>query len=440
MGIVWNSAPRRILESGSGCSSEMMMFKAPQMTSGRSHSRSRKAMKRIRVGILSIVALGVSGNAYAQTRTPTAIENASPHAFLDNHISCDQPKLPEGGVAGSPMQTFWGPAHHLTEMSSLLRTVGMFGADDRRTQDAYARENGINQTSVQPFHGTSDAVMLFSSDCGAVNGVIKIAVVDEPDRRTEEEFANEQKKTLLGIQRRYAATGTLSCPRGKASANLTLVNDVITTAAHVFIDSKTCDQHTQIGQCKFVIKTGQVAQELELGALVDTGYKCPPLLPDPTRDWVVIKLKKPVKSVIPYSVTPSSHVSADSRLTAVQAQSYDFWRGTKRKRYFPKSIGTCSSKKIYFGEIEESFFSTNCDAAQGGSGGALLDDASSAPVLLGIIEGGNETNSQLDQAVDRGTPNTGAYREASWASYAVPVRGNFLEAILSASREGNKGD
>lgn len=273
-----------------------------------------------------------------------------------------------------------------------------------------------------------------------INDIVKVAQVDDPDRRTEEEFAIEHKKNLSEVQRRYAATGTLSCPRGKASANVTLVNNVITTAAHVFIDSQTCNTHTQIGQCKFLIKTGKTVQEFELGSLSDTGYKCPPPLPDPTRDWAVIKLKRPVKGIVPYSVNPSAHVGMDKQLTAIQAQSYDFWRGKKNKRYFPKSIGICSFKKAFFQGDDESFFSTNCDIAQGGSGGALVDDSNPVPVLLGIIKGNNETNELLDQAVDRGTPNKGNYRESNWASYAVPVRRDFLDAVLNAAGEKEKGD
>jgi hypothetical protein len=270
-----------------------------------------------------------------------------------------------------------------------------------------------------------------------MSNIVKVANIDEPDRRTEDEFEKENGKD----PKRYAATGTLECPLMDISANVTLVNDVITTSAHAFIDPKSCKQHTSFTQCKFVLKNGDERQELELESMVDMGYKCPPPLPDPRRDWAVLKLKKPAKGVTPYSVAANAHVGPNTKLTAVQAQTFDFWKMKNGTKYFPKSIGNCGGpKKVYFQGTEEAYFSSTCDTGLGGSGGAFLDDSGPAPVLLGIVKGGNETDKQVELAIKKGRPNSGAYKESSWASYAVAVRGKFLQAILTAANGEEKGN
>jgi hypothetical protein len=264
-------------------------------------------------------------------------------------------------------------------------------------------------------------------------------VIDDVDRQTEEQFARDQKLDLSKVQARYAATGKLDCPHGDASANITVSNDLITTSAHVFIDPKTCVQHIQIGECKFVVQLGQSTQQVELASIEDMGYKCPPALPDPRRDWAVIRLKGHIHGIQPYEINQTARVVSDQPLTTV-SYPLDFWRSRAGRRQFPKAIGRCHAKKVYYQNGDDAYFSSDCDASAGSSGGVLLVDVGLRPILLGIFKGGEETRDQLDSALRRGSSNVGRYKESVRASYAVPLRGEFLRAVLKAVYGDEKGN
>ncbi|MGH6736889.1 MAG: hypothetical protein ACRECX_12570 [Methyloceanibacter sp.] len=66
-------------------------------------------------------------------------------------------------------------------------------------------------------------------------------MIGELDYRTEEEYAKEHGLSLDEVRGRYAATGVVECG-GKAvgSAQLTAWGDVVTTAAHIFVNPDNC--------------------------------------------------------------------------------------------------------------------------------------------------------------------------------------------------------
>ena len=61
-----------------------------------------------------------------------------------------------------------------------------------------------------------------------------------------EEFAAEQKLSAAELRTRFAGSGLVECGEAHGAGQLTLTNDLITTAAHVFFDergaprAKTC--------------------------------------------------------------------------------------------------------------------------------------------------------------------------------------------------------
>jgi hypothetical protein len=170
------------------------------------------------------------------------------------------------------------------------------------------------------------------------------------------------------------------------------------------------------------------------------GYICPPPLPDPRRDWAVVRLKKPVVGVVPFAVDPLFQLHEGQNLTTISAQSFDFWKEKKGKKHFPKAIGTCTLKKIHYLKSDASYFSSNCDTGLGASGGAFLSDVGPSPVLLGLIKGNNEKDPEVDAVIKRGFPNVRPYQASVWASYGVALRGEFLRAVLKAAYGDEKAN
>jgi hypothetical protein len=258
-----------------------------------------------------------------------------------------------------------------------------------------------------------------------------VAIVGEPDRRTEEEWATEHKMTLTDVQDRYAATGILSCKKLELSADLAMVDDVIVTSAHVFRDMKTCKKIEDPKDCKFTIKVGDQKQTSGLAAIIAQGFvNCPK---KPSDDWAIVRLSKKVKGVSPYVVDPIQEIDINQEVTSVTALNIDLYRDKVRLPMHTKTMGRCLSAFIYRVAGEAGLFSSECDGGEGQSGGAILnDDFKGPPVLLGIHRGVSETEMELHQALTRGEANKRDFDEDHWANRHVALRGTFLKTLLDA--------
>lgn len=114
------------------------------------------------------------------------------------------------------------------------------------------------------------------------------------------------------------------------------------------------------------------------------------------------------------------------------------WLGIQNRKLLPyktKSISNCTAHHIYRREGIPTIFSSDCDFSEGSSGGAILKEVSSSPVLLGISKGSNEMSDQLERSIRLGKANSGPFVEKVWAAYHIPLHGEFLKAALSAAQE-----
>jgi hypothetical protein len=119
-----------------------------------------------------------------------------------------------------------------------------------------------------------------STSSGECAKIIDVAVYGDVDRRrTEEEFAKEVGESFATIQKRFAATGTLTCKGSipcpsdpkktciatmDGSAQLTLGTDVITTASHLLDDPKTCQIYAKADGCTFTIAGNGAPQVIKV--------------------------------------------------------------------------------------------------------------------------------------------------------------------------------
>src|SRR5687767_12783115 len=120
------------------------------------------------------------------------------------------------------------------------------------------------------------------------------AVSMETDKRVSPETGANSK-----IGARYGATGLVRCGGAIGTAQLTLRNDIITTAAHVLIGSDGQPR----ASCTFQPAGGGAAVAID-AASVRAGSRSP--LSEPaTRDWAVARLTQPIANATPYGLAPA---------------------------------------------------------------------------------------------------------------------------------------
>lgn len=262
--------------------------------------------------------------------------------------------------------------------------------------------------------------------------------IDEADRRTEENFAAENNMTIQEVQKRYGPTGLIDCPNEYGSANVVMSGNVIISVSHIF-HSSDCKSVESPMNCRFETTVGGEKQSFKIKKVHAWGRQCPTPKTS-TNDWVVMILDREVPNVSPYEVNEETagNIRIGKNVTAVSAKNLDIWDGAG-KRFTGKTIGKCKTKQLYSSTgTKTTLVGTNCDLSKGASGGALLDDRGDRPALMGIAEGGSETERQLREAIRNKKPNSGPFDEDKWASGYIPVQDEMLKAIQSASAENGR--
>src|SRR5688572_10417270 len=128
----------------------------------------------------------------------------------------------------------------------------------------------------------------------------RVAVqMDEDRRATLDDFARRHQIDRSELKRRFGATGLVRCGGAIGTAQLTLRNDIITTAAHVLIGSDGQPR----ASCTFQPAGGGAAVAID-AASVRAGSRSP--LSEPaTRDWAVARLTQPIANATPYGLAPA---------------------------------------------------------------------------------------------------------------------------------------
>jgi hypothetical protein len=274
------------------------------------------------------------------------------------------------------------------------------------------------------------------SDRRSIKMIESVAIVDEGDeegRYTEEEYATKRGLLVSDVQDRFAATGLITCGRYQGSAQLTGTNDTITTSAHIFGE---CDpSRVPPKSCTFVMRKGNNTQTRRISKVVGNGFKCPGKQ-RAGNDWAVLKLQRPIERVKPYLLPSLSdfYIKTGDKIISVASISDDFHRRDPRTgiKSFPKSIEDCEVGTVYYPLGKFSTFDTTCDSSGGSSGGSILRASDRGTVLLGINKGNNETLKERENARDNGIVKREKYSAGEYASYHVPVDGEFLKAIERA--------
>jgi hypothetical protein len=251
-------------------------------------------------------------------------------------------------------------------------------------------------------------------DLGALHALplVPVVVFGDHPRLTAEQFASENHLDLGDVKRRHAASGVIHCGNARGAGQLTLADNVITTAAHVLFD-----EHGQLrGDSSHCFFTSTVADQ-EVSTAIDVASvisgNSDPYSKPAVHDWAVARLLRPVKGATPYGLGAPARAAEGIEFVA---RGHSDWGAGSAM-----SMEDCLLRDaLSTGSEGTREFSFDCDAGVGASGGAVLSAAGSR--LLAVFVGYRSI------APDRTMPfSTQHY------NFAVTIEGAFRRAVETAA-------
>jgi hypothetical protein len=243
--------------------------------------------------------------------------------------------------------------------------------------------------------------------------ITQVLVFGKNSRRSPEEFAALEKLNVKDVKRAHAASGLVECGEAHGAGQLTIVGNVITTAAHVFYDEKG---NLRGNSCTFAIEVEgrPVRVPVDLTS-IKAGNTNPYAFPA-VHDWAVAKLTKSVADVTPYQLSDS--VQPQSPMEFVARGHIDWGDGRRM------SMEACHlHDQLSVGQEGTREFSFDCETGDGASGGAVL--MGEDQMQLGAILVGWRSNKPY-----RAVPFSPTHY-----NFAVSIEGAFRTAVLDAAKK-----
>jgi hypothetical protein len=273
---------------------------------------------------------------------------------------------------------------------------------------------GVSLTAALAFPAAAGALPPpIPPDSSAFLPVTQVLVFGKNSRRSAEDFAIEQKLNVKDVKRTHAASGLVECGEAHGAGQLTLVGNVITTAAHVFYDEKGALRGTT---CTFAVElNGQsIRVPVDLTS-IKAGSTNPYAFPA-VHDWAVVKLSKSIADVTPYQLSDSVQVQAPVEFVA---RGHIDWGDGRRM-----SMEACQlHDQLSVGQEGTREFAFDCETGDGASGGAVL--MGEDQMQLGAILVGWRSNKPY-----RAVPFSPTHY-----NFAVSIEGAFRTAVLDAAKK-----
>jgi hypothetical protein len=170
---------------------------------------------------------------------------------------------------------------------------------------------------------------------------------------------------------RFGATGIVRCGNAVGTAQLTLKNDVITTAAHVLIGN---DGHPRAPACTFEPTMGLASHAVAIDMRSIRAGSRTPLSEPAVRDWAVARLTAPIHGAVPYGLAAAGATPAGVVMCAGGNGNPDAM-ATER----------CAVRR-WLATAPDGIreFAIDCSAAPGSSGGALIVGQDVAGIYVGF--------------------------------------------------------
>lgn len=272
---------------------------------------------------------------------------------------------------------------------------------------------------IQPFectsHGAASSDKAIEPPSGnlipacLMSGALHRQIIHQA-RRIGKESRKIIPKSQYG---KFAASGSIECGNGQASAQLVGDNKTITTAGHFFHQSdcqpknrKSCtfDMFTADGKFNRIpVKM----DSLKMG-------RCPTL--NRNRDWAVVQLERPLEGVEPYAI-PSDDFAVKENTTILQisgAADNFFIKGD-----YPRSLEFCRIFEVVVGHDHP--IRHDCDTGKGASGSGQYVSVGATLVIISM-------NVSETTVMAEGTK----YIMNINFNVSTPVSGDFLKAIREA--------
>jgi hypothetical protein len=241
--------------------------------------------------------------------------------------------------------------------------------------------------------------------------VTPIVLFGKNSRREVDDFAARNRLDSKELKERYTASGLVECGMAHGAGQLTLADDVVTTAAHVFFDEHGVPRAKS---CTFVLESGrkQVKVPIDLGSIV-AGSKDPYAIAA-VNDWAVAKLTRPIVGVTPYTLAGAA--KPNTQVSFVARGHIDWGEGRKLSMercmlHDQLTVGPEGTREVSF----------DCETGDGASGGAVVTD-DGAPAIGAILVGWRSNK-----------PFRSAPFSQTHYNFVVTIEGAFKKAVVAAA-------
>ena len=195
--------------------------------------------------------------------------------------------------------------------------------------------------------------------------LIPVVVFGERGRLTEAEFARQTGADPSDIARRHAASGIIHCGNARGAGQLTLANNIVTTAAHVLFDESGA-MRGDAAHCSFAVTVAGTISVTAIDVDSIVAGAADPYRAPPARDWAVARLRRPVEGARAYAVGAAPRAGSPIEFAA---RGHADWGASSAL-----SLQDCALREMLAqGSEGTREFSFDCDAGIGASGAALLD-------------------------------------------------------------------
>lgn len=205
--------------------------------------------------------------------------------------------------------------------------------------------------------------------------LIPVVVFGDHGRETIAQFAATQRLNPAAVRRRHAASGIVQCGDAHGAGQLTLADNVITTAAHVFFDetgarrAKTCVFELMLGDGR------EIHVPIDSSSIVAGSRN--PYAVAVVDDWAVAKLKHRIDGPRPYRI--ADHIGLGP--VEFAARGHVDWGDARRL-----SLQKCRLRRLLARGAEGTReFAFDCDTADGASGGAVLSGETSDKLMAVLV-------------------------------------------------------
>jgi hypothetical protein len=208
----------------------------------------------------------------------------------------------------------------------------------------------------------------------------------------------------------------IRCNGVYSTGQLTLRDDIVTTAAHAFYDPSGRPRG-DLSACTFMVDVAGVRHTVPLDATtLVVGTTDPYPLP-PSRDWAVVRLAGPIPGVNPYQLADGGH---DGEPVALLAHRHRGWIHDGRRAIEDCRIRGEAARAPRLAPRE---IDIDCSAGDGASGSAIMLPGASCR-MVGIYIGWRSSH-----------PDAVGPYSAHHLNFGITVQGAFRNTILTLAGE-----